>query len=322
MKAVSQWTTAALLAVSVSPVVAQHEGHGSAPPAPMNHDDMSGMDHGTMSTPKSHEGHDMMKSEDAMPASMDHSGHSMGESAMQNDTAPQGARDPNAYSGGYDFGPIPRPVLADEHNVGGLFVDRLESTNSENSSFYAYDLRGWFGRDYNRAVLKAEGDVDDGKLDEAATELLWSHAVDPFWNAQIGVRNDVGEGPDRNWLAIGLEGMAPYWFEIDATFYVGEQGRTALGVEAEYELLITQKLILQPRFETQWFGKNDAERELGSGVSDVTAGIRLRYEYVREFAPYIGVEWTGAFGGTADYLSNEGKDTKETRTVAGLRFWF
>ncbi|MBT8128902.1 MAG: copper resistance protein B, partial [Gammaproteobacteria bacterium] len=128
--------------------------------------------------------------------------------------------------------------------------------------------------------------------------------------------------PDRAWLAFGVQGLAPYWFELDAAAYIGEAGRTAFTLEAEYELLLTQKLILQPRIETNWYGKRDAARGLGDGLSDLSAGLRLRYEIRREFAPYLGVEWARKFGETEDFARAAGLDPDETRFVAGLRFWF
>jgi copper resistance protein B len=242
--------------------------------------------------------------------------------SMQGGTAPIGARDPHAYSDGYDFGPIPPPQMADEGYMGGLLVDRLERAHSRDNSFNAYDLQGWLGKDYNKLVLKAEGEGEGGKLQEARTELLWGHAQTTYWDTQLGLRYDSGIAPDRQWLALGVQGLAPYWFEVDAAAYIGEQGRTALRLGAEYELLLTQKLILQPRIEADFYGQQDAARELGSGLSSLITGVRLRYEIRREFAPYVGMEWGGKFGGTADYARAAGMRTKETRVVAGVRFWY
>ena len=143
-----------------------------------------------------------------------------------------------------------------------------------------------------------------------------------YWDTQLGVRYDSGEGPGRSWLAFGIQGLAPYWFEVDAAAYVGEEGRSALRLEAEYELLLTQKLILQPKIEMNFYGKSDVERGLGSGLSDVSVALRLRYEIRREFAPYIGIERAAKVGGTADYARAAGKDAEETRFIAGLRFWW
>jgi len=283
----------------------------TAPPAmpEMDHSQMdhSKMGHGTVTESAPDAGHDM--------GGMDHG-------SMQGGSAPPDARDPHAYSGGYTLDPA-RPLrMADEHNFGSLLMDRLERVRTRDNSSTVYDLQAWFGRTYDRVVLKAEGDVDDGKLQDAHTQLLWGHAISAFWDTQLGVRHDNGEEPSRTWLAFGVQGLAPYWFEMDITGYIGEHGRTALSVEAEYELLLTQKLVLQPRVEASFYGKRDAERETGSGLSDLTAGVRLRYEIRREFAPYIGVERSGTFGGTADFLRADGKPAYETRVVAGLRFWF
>jgi copper resistance protein B len=233
------------------------------------------------------------------------------------------ARDPHAYSGGYTL-PPERPLrLMDEHSMGSLMVDRLESVRTRDETSSAYELTFRYGRDYDRAVLKAEGHVAHGDLEEASTELLWSHAVAAYWDAQLGVRHDSGEGlPGRNWLAFGVQGLAPYWFEIDATAYLGENGRSALRLEAEYELLLTQRLALQPRLEAGFYGKRDDGRGLGSGLAEGVFGLRLRYEIKREIAPYVGVERVIRFGETADIARAAGADTAETRWVAGLRFWY
>ncbi len=258
-------------------------------------------------------------------SAMDH-----GTMNMQGGSAPADARDPHAYADGntLDSGEYaqsgPRQLrLADEHNFGSLLVDRLEhvrTTDGANAS--AYDLQAWFGRDYDRLVIKAEGDYSQNKLQEARTELLWGHAVANYWDAQLGVRHDSGSGPNRSWLALGVQGLAPYWFEVDATAYMGENGRSALRLAADYALLLTQRLILQPRAEFNLYGKQDPAWNIGSGLSDGTLGLRLRYEFSRQIAPYIGVERVEKFGQTADMARDAGERAGETRWVAGLRFWF
>ena len=277
----------------------------------MDHSNMPGMDHPI---------NDTMKHDPAAMSGGDMTGMSHG--SIQGGTAPADARDPHAYSDGFDFGPIARPHMGDEHYFGSVLIDRLEVVRSSDNTSAAYAVQAWYGRDYDRAVLKAEGDIDNSKVQEARTQLLWGHAVTAYWNTQLGLRHDSGEEPGRTWLAFGFQGLTPYWFELNATGYVGEQGRFALNLEAEYELLITQKLILQPRFETDLYSKQDTERGIGSGLSELAAGIRLRYEIHRQFAPYVGMEWTGVFGATADYARNAGLETKETRAVAGVRAWF
>lgn len=257
----------------------------------------------------------------AMPG-MQHGDGGGDHGAMQGGSAPPDARDPHAYSGGQSFGAIPRPRLGDEHNFASLLVDRLEFVQGRDNASMAYDAQAWFGRDYDRAVLKAEGEVDGGRIEAARTELLWGHAAASFWDLQLGLRYDSGLGADRSWLAFGVQGLAPYWFEVDAAAYIGENGRSALRLESEYELLLTQKLILQPRIEANFYGKSDPANEIGSGLSNASIGLRLRYEIKREFAPYVGVQWVRKFGGTADFARADGERTRDTQWVAGLRVWF
>lgn len=261
-------------------------------------------------------------------AQMDHGPEQQNMGQMQGGSAPADARDPHAYSDGYTLteGPYAQPgprqlKLADEHAFWSVLGDRLEY--QEDSDSTVYDVQAWYGTTYNRFVIKAEGDIADGTLEESSTDLLWGHALNAYFDTQLGVRLDqYNEGKDRQWLAIGIQGLAPYWFELDVTAYVGDDGRTALSAEAEYELLLTQRLILQPRAELNLYGKDDLDNRLGEGLSDLAVGLRLRYEFSRQFAPYIGVEWTDTYGDTADYRRAAGEDTSGTQFVAGLRFWF
>ena len=240
---------------------------------------------------------------------------------MQRGAPPPDARDPNAYSDGQTFGAM-RPKMEDAHSFAALRVDNLEATRVDGHTAVPYDLEAWYGRTFDRGVLKAEGDVEGGKVTEARTEFLWSHAFAPFWDRQLGMRYDSGEGPNRRWLAFGVEGLSPYKFELEATAYVGESGRTALRFDGSRELLITQKLILEPRLEANVYGKDDVERGIGRGLSDVTASMRLRYEFRREIAPYVGVEWVRKYGATADLARASGQDPNDSQVVVGVRFWF
>jgi copper resistance protein B len=244
-------------------------------------------------------------------------------------TAPSQPRSADAYSGGYTLttGPfippgVKPPRLADQENFGSVLVDRLERAYTRDGNWTAYDVQAWFGRDFNRLMIKAEGDISQGRLQDARTELLWDHAIAAFWDTQVGVRHDNGSGPDRNWLAFGVQGLAPYWFDVEATGYLGNEGRSALRLATSYDLLITQRVVLQPRVEANLYGKDDPARQIGSGLSDATAGLRLRYEFTRQFAPYVGVEWSGKFGRSADFARMAGERTRQTAIVAGLRFWF
>ncbi|MDH3369837.1 MAG: copper resistance protein B [Gammaproteobacteria bacterium] len=293
----------ALLALTLSPALAQEPAKPEV--------DHSQMDHSKMGHP--------------MPAATPDQGQDMSgmdHGSMQGGAAPPDARDPHAYSGGHTL-PPERPLrMADEHSFGSFLMDRLERVRTRDNSSTVYDLQARYGRTYDRIVLKAEGDVDGGEYEDTHTQLLWGHAISAYWDTQLGVRYDGGHEPSRTWLAFGVQGLAPYWFEMDITGYLGENGRTALSIEAEYELLLTQKLVLQPRVEASFFGKRDAARETGSGLSDLAVGLRLRYEIQREFAPYIGIERSGKFGATADFARAKGNQTYETRIIGGVRFWF
>lgn len=232
---------------------------------------------------------------------------------------PEQARDPAAYSDGYGFGPLPRMQMSDQHAFGALVANRLEGQwHANGPPELVYDLQAWYGGSYDRLLLKAEGAVKQGRLDEAHTEAYWSHAVSPYWDALLGLRYDSGEKPGQGWLACGLQGLAPYWVELKVNLYLGHTGQLAARLEAEYELLLTQRLILQPRLEATLYSKRDEQRETGSGLSEVTAGLRLRYEFSREYAPYLGVEWYLPVG---ESRRISGK-AEETRLVAGLRLRF
>lgn len=247
---------------------------------------------------------------------------------MQGGNAPADARDPHAYSDGHTLteGPYalsgPRQLkLADEHSFWAVLGDRLEY--HEDSESVVYEVQAWYGTTYNRFVIKSEGDIADGTLEESSTDLLWGRALNAYFDTQLGVRVDLyDEGKDRQWLALGVQGLAPYWFELDVTAYVGDDGRTALTAEVEYELLLTQRLILQPRAELNLYGKDDPDNGMGSGLSDIALGLRLRYEFSRQFAPYIGVERVSTYGDTADFRRAAGVAASNSQWVAGLRFWF
>lgn len=212
--------------------------------------------------------------------------------------------------------------MDDRAGYGLVAFDRFEAAHADVGTALAWSARASFGGDVDRAWLRSEGERMHGRTGHADVELLWGHAVAPYWDAQVGVRHDFGSGPDRNWAAFGVQGLAPYWFEVNATAYVGEQGRTAVRGEVEYEGLLTQRLVLQPRVEINAYGKSDRAAGVGVGLSDAAFGLRLRYEIRREFAPYVGIERRWRFGGTAEAARADGEAAAETQWVAGVRFWF
>ena len=262
----------------------------------------------------------------AMPAAR-HASHGQGAMAgmpmgpMQGGSAPPGARSPD-YSDGIGYGAMPGMEMRDAAPLGMLRFDQLEAFHGKDGNGQAWEVQGWYGNDSDKLWVRSEGERGRGRIEDGDAEVLWSHAVASFWNTQLGVRQDVGEGPARHWAAFGIEGLAPNWFGLEATAYLGPSGRTAARLRAEYELLFTQRLILQPEFELNAYGRSDPARRLGSGVSDARFGLRLRYEVRRQFAPYLGVAWIRRFGGTADVARGDRQPIFDRQWVAGIRIWF
>jgi copper resistance protein B len=212
--------------------------------------------------------------------------------------------------------------MDDSARTAKVLFDQLEWRHTAEGNAAVWDAEGWYGGDYDKVRLRSEGERVAGRTQNARADLLWDHTFARWWSVQAGGRQDFGAGPARTWAAIGVQGLAPYWFDTEATFYVGEQGRTAMRLKSEYDLLVTQRLILQPEGEANLYGKSDPARRLGSGLSDLEIGLRLRYEVRREFAPYIGVVWSRQFGGTADRVRESGGDPNDVQFVAGVRAWF
>jgi len=210
------------------------------------------------------------------------------------------------------------PLYADEMHESSMTytqADRLEYRQDPGK--WLWDVQGWVGRDLHKFWWKTEGDDEDAEL-----QMLYSRAITTFFDLQFGLRHDFEPGPQRTFATIGLQGLAPQWFEIDAALFVSDDGKLSARFETEYELLITQRLVLQPRLELEIGASKEPEYSLGSGIRGLDVGLRLRYEFHRKFAPYIGVEWLALYGGTADYANAGGEDSHAISAVAGLRFWF
>lgn len=205
---------------------------------------------------------------------------------------------------------------------GKVLIDRLEAQDADAHAALVWDARASWGRDFDKVTLSSEGERVAGAAEHGRTELFWSHALVRWWDSTLGLRQDNGRGPDRHWIAVGMQGLAPYFVELRATAYAGEAGRSALRLEAEYAMRITNALILQPRLELNAHGRNDAENGIGKGLSESAFGLRLRYEIRREMAPYIGVEWSRKYGDTATMAEVSGARTGEARALAGVRVWF
>jgi copper resistance protein B len=212
--------------------------------------------------------------------------------------------------------------MDDTHRFGKVMLDQLEWRGAQEGGAGAWDAEGWYGGDYNKLWIKTEGERLAGLTLSASAEFLFDRVIARWWDAQAGIRQDFGKGPARTWLALGVQGLAPYWLDVEAALYVGNEGRTAARVKADYDLFLTQRLILQPYAEANLYGKADPHRQIGSGLSDIELSLRLRYEVRRELAPYLGVGWFKRFGGTAGLARAAGEGADELELIAGLRAWF
>jgi copper resistance protein B len=212
--------------------------------------------------------------------------------------------------------------MIDDPLLGLLLIDQLELRSTDSDTSLAWDGEGWVGWDLNKLWLKTDGEYVDDHVDEAELQALYSRAIAPFWDVQVGWRRDIQPSPERDWVALGVKGLAPYFFDIDVAVFVGDSGRTSARLQAEYEFLLTQRLILVPDIELNLYGRDDPATRIGSGLSDIEAGLRLRYEIRREFAPYIGLNWIHLYGGTADFAREEGADIDDFQLIFGVRSWF
>ncbi|RNF86553.1 copper resistance protein B [Montanilutibacter psychrotolerans] len=283
-------------AVRVPPVDHAAMGHGT--PAPVDH---AAMGHGT-------------------PASVDHA-------AMGHGTPPPSEpRTPIPVITDADRAAAVPPTgghgMHDNRPRSFVLLDRFETWNAPHGTGLAWDGQGWFGTDLHRLWVRGEGERVDGATEHASIEALYGRSIGPWWDVVAGLRHDFGGGPSRDAAAIGVMGLSPYKFEIEATAYIDGSGRTEARLEAEYDTLITNRLILQSSVEASVFGEDDVQRGIGSGLGTAEVGLRLRYEFTRRFAPYVGVVHERAFGRTADLRRGAGDGADDTRVVAGVRIWF
>jgi len=306
-------------------------------------DPHAGHDMSTMAMPAAPTGQDM----GAMPATSadPHAGHDMAAMPMP------GMNTDQAMSSMADMGDIPntppppaptdhaadnvfdptgmakaRAQLRKEHG-GGItslvMANFAEWAPRSGKDSYRWEGEAWFGGDINRLTLKSEGEGLSGDgLNRAELQALYSRSVGPYFNLQAGVRHDFEPRPSRTYATIGFEGLAPYWFEVSGAAFLSNKGDLSARLEGYYDQRLTQRLIIQPRAELNLAASNDRATGVGSGLSDVELGLRLRYEIRREFAPYVGVTYDRKFGKTADYARTGGEDVEDARVVLGLRAWF
>lgn len=289
-----------------------------------------------------HGGHDM----EAMgheappqPAADSHAGHAMpAEPAMDHGSMDHGTAagsgvpplPPAGWAADSVYDPAAmaraRARIWREHG-GGRFSQILfnlaEYQVRDGRDGFRWDGEGWFGGDVHRLTLKTEGAATHGAgIEDAEVQALYSHAIGPYFNLQVGVRHDIRPRPARSFATLGIEGLAPYWFDVEAAIFLSNKGDFLGRLEATYDQRITQRLILQPRFELNVAARDVPETGIGSGLSDAELGLRLRYEIAREFAPYIGLSHDRRFGDTARMARAAGEDPSSTSVVLGIRFWF
>lgn len=197
-----------------------------------------------------------------------------------------------------------------------MLVDKLEYQNSKEKAT-RWDISAYAGYDLNKIYLNSEGEKPKNGNASSENQLLYAKAISPYWDFLGGVEYDKTPTANKSWAAVGVQGLAPYFFETKATLLGANDGNFGLKATAEFDTLITQKLILTPSLSISAYGKNDPKMELGSGLSNITAGARLRYEIKREFAPYVGFEWTKNYGKTNEYAP-----LRDAYMVFGVRFWF
>ena len=201
-------------------------------------------------------------------------------------------------------------------------ANRFEATHTNSNNGFHWDLEGSIGGDIQKMIIKSSGQSTRGTLNEVQNELLYSRGMRAWWDLNAGIRHDSGEGPSRTWLSAGLSGTAPGKIDVAATAFAGQSGRAAAKLEASYETLLTNRLIIQWRNENEFYAKADPARGYGKGWTGSLAGARLRYEIRRQFAPYVGVERQWHFGDTARMRRVASEPAHETHWVAGIRAWF
>lgn len=229
------------------------------------------------------------------------------------DDADRAAAFPALAHGGHAHGPAHYTLVK---------FDRFEAWDGRDGRGQAWEGSASVGGDIHRLWLRSSGERSAGTTTRSSTELRLSRAVAPWWDLVAGLRQDVRPGPSRTRALVGVQGIAPYMFEVSALAYLGEGGHLSARLEAEYDLRFSNRLVLQPLLELELQARDEPARGIGRGLSTAEAGLRLRYEFSRRFAPYVGLVHERSFGATARHHQASGEASRDTRVVAGVRFWF
>jgi copper resistance protein B len=239
-----------------------------------------------------------------------------GAAAAQTSPSPRSSQQPEAEA-------APQMEMKDRAIFAHALLDQFEGRTNGNGTEFRWDGQAWAGTDYDKLWIKTEGlRRTDGSIDDGQHEFLYDRAVSTYFDLQAGLRSDLDSKSARHWVAFGVQGLAPLFFDVEATGYVSDAGHFAARLKGSYDLLITQRLILQPEVELTLYSKSDPARTIGAGFSDIDTGLRLRYEFSRKFAPYVGVVYEGKFGPTAGFAERAGESTSDVRFVFGIRAWF
>lgn len=238
--------------------------------------------------------------------------------AQSHSTAASSSRKPSATIPSFET------PMANEQLFAHVLFDQLEGRTSANNTVFRWDGEGWIGGDMNRLWFKSEGFANSGSVADGDHEALYDHPIPRlrYFDGQIGVRADLDSGPHRVWTAVGMEGLAPWFFEFAPTLYIRDDGHLGGRIVGSYDLLLTQRWILQPEAELNFYSKDDPARRIGSGLSDLDTGLRLRCEFSRKFAPYVGWSYHGEYGNSALYARQAHETTRDSQFVFGLRVWY
>ena len=321
----------AALAVAV-PVTAQPVDHSSMPGMTMPAEPKPAATPQSSSPPQpeptpmpdmSHGGMDMKPKEASCAPEHAAMGHCTPEAESSGKEA-SGAQMPNMDAMDHGTAVPSDPDCPPEHaKMAFIGFNLAEYQARKGRDGFRWDGEAWYGGDISRLTLKSEGEGVFGEgIEETETQLLYSRAVGPYFNAQAGIRQDLGPGPDRTYATVGFEGLAPYWFEVEGALFLSHKGDLHGRLEGYYDQRITQRLDLQPMAEVNFALQDVPEIGVGSGLSDMELGLRLRYEIVKEFAPYVGVEWARKVGDTARFARAAGDDADSVSWVMGVRASF
>lgn len=322
----------------------RHDSHAeSKPSTPMDHSQHEAMatDNKQQPSANTHLQHSQVptssqqinsKAHTKLAVSVDHGEHhTITDKAVdhkEHTTMPATAKQPEAgktRSADYSNGQQTHAShhMNDNPNFWSIDAEALQLAKNDDQYSGQYDIKFWYGNSENRVYLNNSGEFEHKNLQSASSEIAWWRALSPYWNTSLGFRQDYGHSQrDQSWVSTGINGVAPYWFDVGANLYVSKEGDVQLKLSSSYDLYITQKVVFQPEIEGTFFANNNAEYQYGSGLSSIESGFKLRYDITPQLSPYIGFDHERMLGKTADYVKQHGEATHSSQALIGLRFWY